>query len=247
MYAVLSLVLRVSLTRKLLRAMAPLRETAAATGGISPVLQALSATLAAPFTGSTLAARAGGALPMCSLLWMERDNSSHSLCLLMTPVTAGRYDTVRLGRDAQAERLSVLLPTSPVAAAPPPPDGSVLHRLWVVNAQLGTADAHGAAVGLCCWLDAALAHCGAADTPVAVVIAGQNLVGCVPIHDWGVTSCRTDVHAGAADLMVKPIAPGARVVARTSRDNGDIRAGDGAAAPPLGLAAVLECDAPVPP
>ena len=63
-YAVLSLVLRVSLTRKLLRAMAPLRETAAATGGVSPVLQALSATLAAPFTGSTLAARAGGALPI---------------------------------------------------------------------------------------------------------------------------------------------------------------------------------------
>ena len=154
---------------------------------------------------------------------------------------------MRLGRDAQAQRLSVLLPASPVAAAPPPPDGGVTHRLWVVNAQLGAADAHGAAVGLCCWLDAALAHAGEADSPVAVVVAGESLVGCAPLRDWGVTSCRVDVHGGAADLMVKPVAPGVRVVARSSHDNADIREGSEAAAvPPLGLAAVLECDAPAP-
>ena len=191
-YAMLTLIMRVSLTRALLRAMAPLRETAASTGGIAPVLQSLSSMLAAPFAGSTIAVRHGGGM---------------------------RFESVNLGRGSQAQALLVRVPSrsmAPHRQADGADGAEGSHHVWIVNVQLGTTEPQRVGAALCNWLDADVLR--AYGNAVAVVLCGERLFGCTALTAWGAGSCRLEAHASEQDVLVKALSS-ARVNRVASEDS----------------------------
>ena len=219
LYSACSALLRVRWTRAALSHLSPLRETAASTGGVAPLLCALSAILAAPFQGHSVALRSGCA------------QAGPQACAALGGGATAQLVTLALPSALRAPRArrSLTAPPSPRTQGPMEPQAVML-----VNACLGELRPEDAALRLTAWLDAALAS---SHPPVsAVLLAGPGLAQVAALREWGLRSCAADAGGAAgADLMVREMAAGVRV--DTLASSRPVTATD---APHAGLLVTLE-------
>lgn len=105
----------------------PLRERAASTGGLAPLLAALAAFAARPFKG-------------------------HTVCIRPNTAAVTHHESVDLGGGSSAQRLLLTIPATPLGGEDAAQPVAAACSLWLVSASLGDDRRETRARALCVWL-----------------------------------------------------------------------------------------------